>query len=106
MDPANPAKFVEETRKREETKRRKREAIVIVITGLMVAALIYFEVQLPDVSPESSTPRCAHSSWSVCSKSCRDCSRSLVSRAARRFSCLRLSFDLPFLGMASPALPS
>ena len=55
MDAAKPADFVEETLKREETKRRKREAIVILITGLMVAALVYFEVQLPDVSPESST---------------------------------------------------
>lgn len=55
MEAANSAKLVEETLKREETKRRKREAIVILVTGLMVAALIYFEVQLPDVSPESST---------------------------------------------------
>ena len=44
MDAAKPADFVEETLKREETKRRKREAVVILITGLMVAALIYFEV--------------------------------------------------------------
>lgn len=55
MDAAKPAKFIAETLKREETKRRKREGIVILVTGLMVAALIYFEVQLPDVSPESST---------------------------------------------------
>jgi two-component system, NtrC family, nitrogen regulation sensor histidine kinase NtrY len=55
MEAANSAKLLEETLKREETKRRKREAIVILVTGLMVAALIYFEVQLPDVSPESST---------------------------------------------------
>ncbi|MGH7795715.1 MAG: ATP-binding protein [Candidatus Binatia bacterium] len=54
MESANPSRFVEETRKREETKRRKREAIVILVTALMVAALIYLEVQLPDVSPESS----------------------------------------------------
>jgi two-component system nitrogen regulation sensor histidine kinase NtrY len=55
MEAANPANPVGDTLKREETKRRKREAIVILITALMVAALIYFEVQLPDVSPESST---------------------------------------------------
>jgi two-component system nitrogen regulation sensor histidine kinase NtrY len=55
MDAAHPAKFIEENLKREETKRRKREGIVILVTALMVAALIYLEVQLPDVSPESST---------------------------------------------------
>jgi two-component system nitrogen regulation sensor histidine kinase NtrY len=52
MEPANPAKAVEELRKFEETKRRKREGIVILVTFLLVAALIFFEVQLPDVSPE------------------------------------------------------
>ena len=55
MEAAHPAKFIEENLKREETKRRRREVIVILVTALMVAALIYFEVQLPDVSPESST---------------------------------------------------
>jgi two-component system nitrogen regulation sensor histidine kinase NtrY len=55
MEAAHPAKFIEENLKREETKRRKREGIVILVTALMVAALIYLEVQLPDVSPESST---------------------------------------------------
>lgn len=55
MESARPAKFIEETLKREEAKRRKREAIVILVTALMVAALIYFEIQLPDLSPESST---------------------------------------------------
>ena len=55
MESAHPGKYIEENLKREETKRRKREGIVILVTGLMVAALIYFEVQLPDVSPESST---------------------------------------------------
>jgi two-component system nitrogen regulation sensor histidine kinase NtrY len=44
----------EESLKREESKRRRRELIVIMITALMVAALIYFEVRLPDVSAESS----------------------------------------------------
>jgi two-component system, NtrC family, nitrogen regulation sensor histidine kinase NtrY len=55
MEAAHPANLVEETLRREELKRRKREAVVILITALMVAALIYLEVQLPDVSPESST---------------------------------------------------
>ena len=55
METARADKLVQETMKREEAKRRRREAIVIFVTGLMVAALIYFEVQLPDVSPESST---------------------------------------------------
>jgi two-component system nitrogen regulation sensor histidine kinase NtrY len=54
MEPANPAKAVEELRKFEETKRRKREGIVILVTFLLVAALIFFEVQLPDVSSEYS----------------------------------------------------
>ena len=54
MEAANPTKFVEESLKFEETKRRRREGIVILITALMVAALIFFEVQLPDVSPEYS----------------------------------------------------
>lgn len=52
MEAENPAKAVEEIRKFEETKRRKREGIVIVVTGVMVAALIFFEVQLPDGAPE------------------------------------------------------
>ncbi len=54
MEAASPAISRAETLKREETKRRKREGIVILITALMVAALVYFEVQLPDVSAESS----------------------------------------------------
>ena len=54
MESANPAKAVEELRKFEETKRRKREGIVILVTFLLVAALIFFEVQLPDVSSEYS----------------------------------------------------
>jgi len=40
--------------KAEETKRRKREGIVIAVAALMVAALIYFEVQSPDISLENS----------------------------------------------------
>jgi two-component system, NtrC family, nitrogen regulation sensor histidine kinase NtrY len=54
MDAANPAKYVEQSLKIEENKRRKREGIVILVTALMVAALIFFEVQLPDVTPEYS----------------------------------------------------
>ncbi len=54
MEEANPTKFVEESLKVEEAKRRRREGIVILITALMVAALIFFEVQLPDVTPEYS----------------------------------------------------
>jgi two-component system nitrogen regulation sensor histidine kinase NtrY len=54
MEAANPAKYVEQSLKIEENKRRKREGIVILVTALMVAALIFFEVQLPDVTPEYS----------------------------------------------------
>jgi two-component system nitrogen regulation sensor histidine kinase NtrY len=54
MEATSSALSRQETLKREETKRRKREGIVILVTALMVAALIYFEVQLPDVSAESS----------------------------------------------------
>src|SRR5204863_6079649 len=54
MKAANPAKHVEQSLKIEENKRRKREGIVILVTALMVAALIFFEVQLPDVAPEYS----------------------------------------------------
>jgi two-component system, NtrC family, nitrogen regulation sensor histidine kinase NtrY len=54
MEAVQPADSLEESRKFEEAKRRKREGVVILVTGLMVAALIFFEVQLPDVSPEYS----------------------------------------------------
>lgn len=40
--------------KAEEGKRRKREGIVIAVAALMVAALIFFEVQSPDISLENS----------------------------------------------------
>ena len=46
------ANSIEESLKLEETKRRKREALVILVTTLMVIAFAFFEVQLPDVSPE------------------------------------------------------
>ena len=49
---ANRAKTVEEIYRFEEAKRRKREAIVILVSVVMLAALILFEVQLPDVSPD------------------------------------------------------
>lgn len=52
MEAANPAKFLARNLKVEENKRRRREGIVILITALMVAALIFLEVQLPDVAPE------------------------------------------------------
>ena len=52
MEAINPAPSVEESLRLEDLKRRKREGILILVTALMVAALIYFEVQLPDVSPE------------------------------------------------------
>lgn len=54
METTNPAMSLEETLKLEEIKRRKREGIVILVTALMVAALIFFEVQLPDATPEYS----------------------------------------------------
>jgi two-component system, NtrC family, nitrogen regulation sensor histidine kinase NtrY len=44
----------EESVKAEEVKRRKREGIVIAVAALMVAALIFFEVQSPDISLENS----------------------------------------------------
>jgi two-component system, NtrC family, nitrogen regulation sensor histidine kinase NtrY len=54
MEAVHPAKPIAESLKLEETKRRKREAWVIVVTALMVAAFAYFEVNLPDVSTEQS----------------------------------------------------
>lgn len=45
---------IEESLRREEAKRRKREGMVILVTTLMVLAFAYFEVQLPDVSPDYS----------------------------------------------------
>jgi len=38
----------------DETKRRKREGLVILITSVVVVAFAFFEVQLPDVSSEYS----------------------------------------------------
>jgi two-component system nitrogen regulation sensor histidine kinase NtrY len=46
--------FLEESLRREETKRRKREGLVILFTTLMVVIFAFFEVQLPEVPTESS----------------------------------------------------
>ena len=54
MELATTAKSIEESLKLEEAKRRKREALVILITTLMVIVFAFFEVQLPDVSLEYS----------------------------------------------------
>ena len=54
METVNDAKSVEEIRHFEDLKRRKREGIVILVTAVMLAALIYFEVQLPEAAPEYS----------------------------------------------------
>jgi two-component system nitrogen regulation sensor histidine kinase NtrY len=54
MEAAHPAQSVEDSLRLEEFKRRKREGILILVTALMVAALIFFEVQLPDAAPEYS----------------------------------------------------
>lgn len=45
---------MEERLRREEAIRRKREGLVILITTLMVLLFAFFEVQLPEVSTESS----------------------------------------------------
>ncbi|MSP36873.1 MAG: PAS domain S-box protein [Deltaproteobacteria bacterium] len=52
MEAASPVNNVEQSRKFEETKRRRREAVVIFVTTVILVALIYFEVQLPEVVPE------------------------------------------------------
>ena len=54
MQAKTPAKSLEASLRAEETKRRKREGIVIAVAALMVAALIFFEVQSPDISLENS----------------------------------------------------
>jgi two-component system, NtrC family, nitrogen regulation sensor histidine kinase NtrY len=51
--PVNEQK-IRDTVKMEETKRRKREGLAILITSLVVVAFAFFEVQLPDVSSEYS----------------------------------------------------
>jgi two-component system, NtrC family, nitrogen regulation sensor histidine kinase NtrY len=54
METLGSAKSIEEGLRLEEAKRRKREGLVIVVTTLMVLAFAFFEVQLPDASPEYS----------------------------------------------------
>ncbi|MBI2179871.1 MAG: PAS domain-containing protein [Deltaproteobacteria bacterium] len=54
MEAASTAKSLEDALRREETKRRKREGVVILVATLMVLAFAYFEVQAPEVSPEYS----------------------------------------------------
>jgi two-component system nitrogen regulation sensor histidine kinase NtrY len=54
MESASTGRSIEESLRLEETKRRKREGLVILVTTLMVIAFAFFEVQLPDVSPEYS----------------------------------------------------
>jgi two-component system nitrogen regulation sensor histidine kinase NtrY len=49
---AQSVRSVEAIHKFEETKRRKRELIVILVSVVMLAALVFVEFQLPDVSPE------------------------------------------------------
>jgi two-component system nitrogen regulation sensor histidine kinase NtrY len=54
MDTSGAPLSIEESLKLEEAKRRKREGLVILVTTLMVLAFAYFEVQLPEASPEYS----------------------------------------------------
>lgn len=54
MEIANTAQSLDENVKLQEAKRRRREGLVILITTLMVLAFAFFEIQLPDVSPEYS----------------------------------------------------
>jgi two-component system nitrogen regulation sensor histidine kinase NtrY len=54
METSDRAKSIEEGLRLEEAKRRKREGLVILATTLMVLAFAFFEVQLPDASPEYS----------------------------------------------------
>jgi two-component system nitrogen regulation sensor histidine kinase NtrY len=53
MEAVQPAKKLEASLKLEESKRRKREGMVILVTALMVLAFAYFEVNLPDASAEN-----------------------------------------------------
>jgi two-component system nitrogen regulation sensor histidine kinase NtrY len=54
MEAVSTAKSLEDALRLEETKRRKREGVVILVATLMVLAFAYFEVQAPEVSPEYS----------------------------------------------------
>lgn len=48
------SRALEDSLRREEAKRRKREGLVILITTLMVLLFAFFEVLLPEVSTEYS----------------------------------------------------
>ena len=48
------SKALEESLRREEAKRRKREGLVILITTLMVLLFAFFEFRVPEVSPDYS----------------------------------------------------
>src|ERR687892_2743096 len=52
METLEMSRPVEESRRLEEAKRRKREGWVILATTSMVLAFAFFEVQLPDAPPE------------------------------------------------------
>jgi two-component system, NtrC family, nitrogen regulation sensor histidine kinase NtrY len=52
MEISSTAKSIEANLKLEEAKRRKREGLVILVTTLMVLAFAFFEVQLPEATPE------------------------------------------------------
>lgn len=54
MESAQTSKTLEDRLRHEEAVRRKREGLVILITTLMVLLFAFFEVQLPEVSTESS----------------------------------------------------
>ena len=54
MEVSGTAKSIEASFKLEEAKRRKREGLVILATTLMVLAFAFFEVRLPETSPEYS----------------------------------------------------
>jgi two-component system, NtrC family, nitrogen regulation sensor histidine kinase NtrY len=54
MERSDTAKLIEDSLKREEAKRRKREGLVILFTTLMVLFFAFFEVQVPEFSSEYS----------------------------------------------------
>src|SRR3990172_5239048 len=54
MESTDTPKTLEDRLRHEEAVRRKREGLVILITTLMVLLFAFFEVQLPEVSTESS----------------------------------------------------
>ncbi len=52
--PVDTHSELEDSLRREEAKRRKREGLVILVTILMVTLFAFFEVHLPEVSTEYS----------------------------------------------------